>query len=312
MIGVAPENRSLTRFAWLTIAAAVATIGLKAGAYLLTGSVGLLSDALESVVNLVAGIATLVALWVAAREPDEEHAYGHTKAEYFSSGLEGLLILVAAGSIIWAAITRLIDPVPIERVGAGLIVSLLATVVNGGVAWLLFRAGDRYRSIALRSNARHLMTDVWTSVGVVVAVGLVAVTGWNRLDPVIALIVAANISWSGAVLVNRSVHGLLDTALDVEDSERLEVVLARYRERYGVRMHALRTRQAGTRRFMSVHVLVPGEWTVRRGHDLLDQLEHDLRQELPDLTVMTHLEPLEDPASWDDMHLDRGQRQESW
>ncbi|MDQ4045439.1 MAG: cation diffusion facilitator family transporter, partial [Chloroflexota bacterium] len=260
MTDAAPDNRSLVRFAWLTIAAAVVTIGLKAGAYLLTDSVGLLSDALESVVNLVAGIAALIALWVAAWEPDEEHAYGHTKAEYFSSGLEGMLILVAAGSIIWAAIGRLTDPEPIERVGVGLAVSLVATGVNGAVAWRLFRAGDQFRSVTLKANARHLMTDVWTSAGVVVAVGLVAATGWNRLDPVIALIVAGNITWSGVTLVSRSAHGLLDTALDEEDAQRIEAILAHYRERYGLGTHALRTREAGTRRFVSVHVLVPGEW----------------------------------------------------
>ncbi len=297
--------RSLTRFAWLTIAAAVATIGLKAGAYLLTGSVGLLSDALESVVNLVAGVAALVALTFAERGPDDEHAYGHTKAEYFSSGLEGMLILGAAGAIIWTAVGRFFDPVQLEQVGWGLVVSTLASVVNGVVAWWLFRAASRYRSITLHANAKHLVTDVWTSVGVIVAVGLVALTGWTRFDPVIAVLVAFNITWSGVALVRQSAHGLLDTALPEEDTSLIEAVLERYRQEHGIRTHALRTREAGTRRFMSVHVLVPGDWSVRKGHELLEELERDLHAELPALTVLTHLEPLEDAVSWDDTELDR-------
>lgn len=297
--------RSLTRFAWLTIGAAVATIGLKAGAYLLTGSVGLLSDALESVVNLIAGIAALIALTIAEREPDDAHTFGHTKAEYFSSGLEGLLILGAAGAIIWASVGRFLDPVPLEQVGWGLAVSTLASAVNGVVAWWLFRAASRYRSITLRANAQHLMTDIWTSVGVIAAVGLVGVTGWIRLDPVIAVIVALNITWTGGMLVRLSAYGLLDTALPQDDLTRIEAVLTRYRTMHSIRTHALRTREAGARRFMSVHVLVPGAWSVRQGHELLEALERDLHTELPNLTVLTHLEPLEDDVSWDDLGLDR-------
>jgi cation diffusion facilitator family transporter len=297
--------RSLTRFAWLTIAAAIITIALKAGAYLLTGSVGLLSDALESIVNLVAGVAALVALTVSEWAPDDEHAYGHTKAEYFSGGLEGLLILGAAGAIVWTAVERFLNPVPLEQVGWGLVVSTLASVVNGVVAWWLFRAAARYRSITLRANAKHLVTDIWTSVGVIVAVALVALTGWTRFDPVIAVIVAINIAWAGAMLVRQAAHGLLDTALPEDEHARIEAVLQRYRQEHGIRTHALRTREAGTRRFMSVHVLVPGEWTVQRGHELLEELERDLRAQLPALTVFTHLEPLEDAVSWDDTTLDR-------
>lgn len=300
-----PTRRSLTRFAWLTIAAAIVTIGLKAGAYLLTGSVGLLSDALESVVNLVAGVAALIALTVAEREPDKEHAYGHTKAEYFSSALEGVLILGAAGAIIWTAIGRFLDPVPIERIGLGLALSALASVLNGAVAWRLFRAAAEYRSITLQANAKHLMTDIWTSAGVIVAVAVVAFTGWNRMDPVIAMIVAGNITRAGVMLIRASMHGLLDSALPTDEFDRIEAVLARYRTEHGIRTHALRTREAGTRQFMSVHVLVPGEWTVNRGHRLVEELERDLRAELPSLTVMTHMEPLEDPVSWDDVSLDR-------
>lgn len=297
--------RSLKPFALLTIAAALATIGLKTGAYWLTGSVGLLSDAAESVVNLVAGVAALLAIIVAERDPDEEHAYGHTKAEYFSSGLEGVLILVAAGVIVWTAVGRLLHPEPIDQVGWGLAVSTAASVLNGGVAWWLFRAAKTYRSITLRANARHLMTDVWTSIGVIVAVGLVAVTGWMRLDPVIAMIVAANIAWAGSALVRQSAHGLLDTAVPGDELAVIEDTLARYRRDRGIQTHALRTREAGARRFMSVHVLVPGSWSVRDGHTLLEEIERDLRAAVPGLTVMTHLEPLEDDISWEDQHLDR-------
>lgn len=301
----ASRETSLTRFAWLSIAAAVVTIALKAGAYLLTGSVGLLSDALESLVNLIAAVVALIALTVAAKGPDEEHAYGHAKAEYFSSGLEGMLVLVAALGIAVTAVPRLIDPQPIEQVGAGLAVSVIASLVNAAVAWNLFRAAAAYRSITLQANARHLMTDIWTSGGVVAGVALVALTGWARLDPLIALMVAANIVWTGGMLVRKSALGLLDTALPTEDRQIIEDVLVRFRDEHGIVTHALRTREAGTRRFVSVHVLVPGDWTVHRGHHLVESLEHDIHDALPETTVFTHLESLDDPTSWDDVALDR-------
>lgn len=294
----------LARFAWLSIAAAMLTIGLKAGAYALTGSVGLLSDALESIVNLVAAVVALIALTVAHQEPDDEHAYGHEKAEYFASGIEGGLILLAAASIAYAAIDRLIHPQPVEQLGIGLAVSVLASLINLGVAVRLRRAGREYRSITLEADARHLMTDVWTSIGVIVGVAAVAVTRWERLDPVIALLVAANIVWSGVQLVRRSALGLLDTALPAEERARIDAVLERYATG-GVQFHALRTREAGSRRFMSVHVLVPGEWTVQDGHALLEKIEGDIRGGVPGLTVFTHLEPLDDPVSWADAPLDR-------
>jgi len=295
----------LTRFAWLSIAAALATISLKTGAYLLTGSVGLLSDALESIVNLVAAIVALIALTVAAKEPDEEHAYGHAKAEYFSSGLEGMLVMLAAVAIVVTAVPSLISPEPIEQVGAGLAVSVLASIVNAVVAWMLFRAAGAHRSITLLASARHLMTDIWTSGGVLVGVALVGLTGWNRLDAAVALVVAANIVWTGLSLIRKSVLGLLDTALPTDDLDAIEAVLARYRVEHRIETHALRTREAGARRFVSVHVLVPGDWTVQRGHHLIDNLEHDIHAALPETTVFTHLESLDDPASWDDVTLDR-------
>lgn len=299
------SRASLTRYAWLSIGAAVVTIGLKAGAYLVTGSVGLLSDALESLVNLVAAIVALVVLSVAARPPDDDHAYGHGKVEYFSSGVEGTLILIAAASIAYTAIGRLLDPQPIEDAGLGLGISVVASAVNLVVARILLQAGRHYHSITLEADAHHLMTDVWTSVGVVVGVTLVALTGWQRLDPIVALIVAANIVWSGVRILQRSVLGLIDTALPTEERALVVAILESYSVREGVQYHALRTRQAASRRFVSLHVLVPGDWTVQRGHRLLEQIEHDVRKALPNTTIFTHLEPIEDPASFEDQYLDR-------
>ncbi|HSB01627.1 MAG TPA: cation diffusion facilitator family transporter [Anaerolineales bacterium] len=298
-------NRSaLTRFAWLSIAAAILTIGLKAIAYQLTGSVGLLSDALESFVNLAGALMALAMLTIAARPADEGHLYGHSKAEYFSSGAEGMLIFVAAVSIGIAAIQRLITPKPLEQIGFGIVVSIVASFVNLAVALVLRRAGRQYNSITLEANARHLMTDVWTSAGVLVGVGAVALTSWERLDPIVALVVAGNIIWSGFQIVRNSVLGLMDSALPVEEQITLQKVLEQHLQT-GVEYHALRTRQSGARRFISLHVLVPGAWTVQRGHQLLDRIEADIRHALPTAVVFTHLESLNDPASWDDMALDR-------
>ncbi len=298
------QQPSLKRYALISIFAALATIGLKGGAYVLTGSVGLLSDALESLVNLLAAIVALWALWVAARPADEEHAYGHTKAEYFSSGFEGALVVIAAASILATAIPRLLDPRPVEDVGVGLAISALASVINLGVARVLFGAGRRYHSITLEADAHHLMTDVWTSVGVIVGVGAAAATGWDVLDPLIAVAVAVNVVWTGIGLLRRSMLGLLDTALPEPERRSIGAVLDAHTGD-GVQFHALRTRQAGARRFVSLHVLVPGEWTVQRGHDYLERLEEELRGAVPNSTVFTHLEPIEDPVSWADERLER-------
>jgi cation diffusion facilitator family transporter len=296
------NHKSLTRFAWLSIAAAVLTIALKAVAYLITGSVGLLSDALESIVNLVGALMALAMLTIAARPADEDHAYGHSKAEYFSSGVEGTLILVAAVSIGVAAVQRLITPKPLEQIGLGLGVSVVASIVNLSVALVLLKASKRYNSITLEANSQHLMTDVWTSAGVLAGVGAVALTGWERLDPIVAFIVAGNIIWSGVRIVRKSVLGLMDTALPAEEQSAILRVLEEHSQG-GVQYHALRTLQAGTRSFVSFHVLVPGEWTVQRGHDLLERIESDIRLGLPNITVFTHLESLNDPASWNDTTL---------
>jgi cation diffusion facilitator family transporter len=296
----------LTHFAWLSIAAALATIGLKTGAYLLTGSVGLLSDALESLVNLAAAVVALAALSVAARPPDDDHAYGHHKAEYFASGVEGALILVAAASIGYSAVDRLLYPTPLEQVGLGVLISLGATAINVAVARVLLRAGRQYDSITLEADARHLLTDVWTSVGVILGVLLVAATGLLWLDPVIALLVAANIVWSGIGLVGRSAQGLMDSALPADERQAVQQVLSSYTQQ-GVAVHALRTRRSGARRFVSFHVLVPGGWSVRRGHTLLERIESDIRAVIGNATVFTHLEPLDDPLSWQDQGLDRAE-----
>ena len=298
------SRRSLVRFAWLSILAAVATIALKGAAWWLTGSVGLLSDALESFVNLAAAGVTLAMLTVAARPPDDEYAYGYSKAEYFASGIEGTLIVVAAALIAYAALDRLRAPQPLAAVGIGLALSLAASAVNFGAARVLARAGKHYRSIALEADAQHLMIDVWTSAGVVVAVALVALTGWLWLDPVIALGVAANIVWTGVRLVRRSVLGLLDHALPDADRRAIEAVLDSFRAQ-GIDFHALRTRAAAGRSFVSLHVLVPGAWTVQRGHDVLEEIESQLCAAVRSASVFTHLEPIEDPASYRDEALDR-------
>jgi len=299
-----PDRSGLARYAGLSIAAAVVTIVLKTAAWRLTGSVGLLSDALESLVNLAAAVMTLVMVAIAARPPDEEHAFGYGKAEYVSSGAEGAFIVFAAGGIAWTAIGRLLHPEPVERIGLGLGLSIAASLVNLGVGRVLIATGRKKHSIALEADGRHLMTDVWTSAGVVLGIGAVAATGWTRLDPIVALAVAIQIVWSGMTLIRRSWLGLLDRALPDVELAALRGVL----ERHGspeVRFHAVRTRQSGARRFVSMHVLVPGEWSVSRGHALVDAIEQDVCAVVPNAHVFTHLEALEDPASFADQDLDR-------
>ena len=295
--------KKLTQYAWLSIGAAVVTICLKTIAYFLTGSVGLLSDALESVVNLAAGIMALVILTIAVHPADEDHPYGHSKAEYFSSGMEGALILLAAASICFTAIPRLISPRHIEQAFWGLLVSVLASLVNFGVARILLRAGKRHRSITLEADAHHIMTDVWTSVGVIIGVGAVAISDWHILDPIIALLVALNIVWTGVKLIRRSAQGLMDVALPDADLAAIQSVIERYSQE-DVQFHALRTRQAGARNFISVHVLVPGQWTVQQGHQLLEDFETDISRVIPNVHIITHLEPVEDPTAWKDRDLE--------
>ncbi len=298
------ERSSLTRYAWLSIAAAVTTIALKAGAYLLTGSVGLLSDAIESLINLVAAGMALGMLTIAARPPDESHLYGHGKAEYFSSIVEGVLILVAAAGIAYTAIQRLFDPQPLEQLGIGLGVSLAATIINFSVARILLHAGKKYRSITLEADSHHLMTDVWTSVAVIGGVTAVGLTGWLALDSLVAIAVAANIVWTAIQLLRRSVAGLMDASLPLEDIQAIEDALAPHRAR-GIDFHALLTRQGAARRFVSVHVLLPGQMTVHDAHHVAEDIEADIRKALPDSVVITHLEPVDDEISLHDIPIDR-------
>ncbi|MBK7821945.1 MAG: cation transporter [Tessaracoccus sp.] len=293
----------LTKFAWLSIAAALVTIALKTGAWLITGSVGLASDAAESVVNLVAAIVALIALRVAAKPADKNHHYGHTKAEYFSAIVEGVMIFVAAAAILVMAVQRLLAPQPLERVGIGLLITVVASLINGAVALVLLRAGRQHNSITLRADGHHLMTDVVTSAGVLVGVGLVALTGWLWLDPVIAIIVGLNIIVTGWRLIAESSRGLMDESLPKETNDRLREILAEHTSD-GVEFHALRTRVSGARAFMEMHMLVPGEWTVKRGHDALEDLSDLIRAEFPELHVTGHLEPIGDPRSYEDEHLD--------
>ena len=295
---------SLKRYAWLSIAAALATILLKGWAWWITGSVGLLSDALESFVNLAGAIMALAMLTLAAMPADDNHAHGHGKAEYFSSAFEGFLIIIAAVAISYAAIDRLLNPQPIEAVGIGLAVSVVASVINLATSRILMAVGKKHKSITLEADAHHLLTDVWTSAGVIVGVGLVWLTGWLWLDPVIALLVALNIVWTGWQLLHRSATGLMDVSIPEEELRAIESVLDSYR-RQGLDFHALRTRQAGTRAFISLHVLVPGKWTVQLGHDWSERIEADIRQAVTYAHITTHLEPMEDPVSLADQALDR-------
>lgn len=295
------DRSKLTKYAWLSVAVALLTIGLKTTAYFLTNSVGLLSDALESIVNLIGALMALGMLTIAARPADEGHAYGHSKAEYFSSVVEGTLILVAAISIAYTAIQRMITPQPLEKLGIGLMVSVVASLANLGVALVLRRAGKLNNSISLTANSHHLMTDVWTSAGVLVAVGAVALTGWQLLDPLIAILVAVNIVWTGFGIIRSSVSGLMDSALSKEDLTVVQSVLdSQKAKEVDVQFHALRTRQSGATKFVSMHVLVPENWTVAKGHAFVSQVENELSKAITNCVVFTHLESLSDPASLDD------------
>ena len=299
------DDRNLSKYAWLSIGAAIATIILKYGSYAVTGSVGLLSDAVESLVNLAAAIVALWMLKIAARPADEDHQYGHDKAEYFSSVFEGVMIVIAAITIGIAAVRRWINPQPLSDIAIGLTISVIAAAINYFVARVLFRAGKEHNSISLRADAEHLMTDVWTSAGVVAGVIATKLTGFHRLDPILAMLVALNIIRAGFRLVQHSVLGFMDTALPPEELASVREVLDQYVKTDGIQYHALRSRSAASRRFVSVHILVPGSWTVQKGHDLLERMEADVRSKLQRLTITTHLEPVEDPVSWDDVELDR-------
>lgn len=292
----------LSHFALLSIAAAVVTIVLKTASWWVTGSVGLLADAAESLVNLVAAVVAFIALKVAIKPADENHPYGHSKAEYFSAAVEGLMIFVAAAFIIVQSVERLLSPKPLEQIGLGLLISVVASLVNGGVALVLLKKGRTHRSTTLMADGKHLMTDVVTSAGVLVGVGLVAVTGQIRLDPIVALLVGANILWTGISLIKHAVDGLMDVGLPSEISARIDAVLDSFRSD-DIGFHAIRTREAGNRRFLSLHVLVPDNWSVKQGHDLTEDVIDALLEEVPDLRVSAHLEPKDDPRSYEDEEI---------
>ena len=298
------KERPLTHYAKLSVVAAVVTFVLKLVAWRITGSVGLLSDALESLVNLAAAFVALGSLAVAAMPEDEEHAFGHSKAEYFAAGIEGALILVAAAAIGWSAVDRFSSPKALHEPFAGVAISIVASLVNLGVARVLLAVGTRRNSIALEADAKHLLTDVWTSAAVVVAVIVVALTGWWWMDPLIGLLLAMHIVATGVTLVRESMLGLMDTGLPPAQLEIIRATLGNFAAE-GVQYHALRTRRAAAKQFMSVHLLMPGTWTIARGHDLAERLESDLRKAVPGIIVLTHLEPDDDPASWKDVDLER-------
>jgi len=277
---------------------------MKSAAYFLTGSVGLLSDALESMVNLAAAVVALLVLRLVTRPANDEFTFGYSKAEYFSSGFEGGMILLAAMGIILTALPRLINPMPLEQLGLGMAISVVASLINLAVSLVLMRASRRHNSITLEADARHLMTDVWTTAGVLVGISLVWLTGWLRLDPIIALIVAANIIFTGYRLLVRSGRGLLDMALPPEEVSSVKSILDSYQSQ-GVHYHALRSRQAAARKFLVVHLLVPGEWSVREGHLLAEQVEKQVLETITNANIVTHIEPIEDPRSMEDANIDR-------
>jgi cation diffusion facilitator family transporter len=300
-----PENPvPLTRYAWLSIIAALVTITMKYTTYLLTGSVGLLSDALESLVNLAAAVVALLVLKLISRPANDEYTFGYSKAEYFSSGFEGGMILLAAGAIIFTALPRLINPVPLEQLGLGLVISVAASLINLAVSIILIRASRRYNSITLEADARHLMTDVWTTAGVLIGIALVWLTGWIRLDPIIAILVAINILFTGYRLVIRSGRGLLDASLPPQELASVKSILDSYQAQ-GVGYHALRSRQAAARKFLVVHLLVPGEWSIRKGHLLAEQVEKQVIETIKNANIVTHIEPIEDQLSMDDISIVR-------
>ena len=294
---------TLKKFAWLSVATAIVTIVLKIAAWWVTGSVGLLSDAAESVVNLVAAVIALGAITVAERPADDDHQYGHSKAEYFSAGVEGAMIFVAAAFILVVSVERLINPEPLEALGIGLAISVGAAVINGVVGVALVRAGTGHRSPTLKADGKHLITDVITSVGVVAGLALAWATGWEVLDPIVAIGVGLNILFIGYRLVHESGMGLMDATLPDEDNRAIEEVLERHREPGRVDFHELRTRESGRWRFVEFHALVPGQWSVERGHDLVETVEQEIHAVLPSSHITTHLEPIEDERAYNDVHL---------
>ena len=294
------RSLNLARFAWISIAASVLTMALKFGAFLLTGSVSLLSDALESIVNLIAAIVALIALKIADSPADERYTFGRSKAEYFSAGIEGAMVFVAAAAIIFSAIQRIIQPAPLDNVGIGLLVSAIAALINGATGLILLRTGRTHSSPTLIADGKHLLTDVITTIGVIIGVLLVTATHWILLDPIVAILVALNIIWIGIGLIRSAMAGLLDAALPDEENEQIITVLRTFMSDTAT-FHGLQTRQSGRVRFVRVDVQVPGSWTVAEGHSFGEEIEAAIRHQLPETHVTVHVEPIEDPSSYEDI-----------
>ncbi len=299
MTRFAPKDLSPQLLLRASIAVAVLTIALKTLAWWITDSVGLLSDAMESLVNLASAVFALVMVTIARRPADADHPYGHHKAEYFSSGFEGLLIIVAALGIVWAAVQRILHPQPLEQLGWGLSLSVISSAVNGGMAWLMLRSGRVHRSIALEADARHLITDVWTSAGVVVGIGLVALSGWQWLDPAVAIGVALNILREGAALMWKSSQGLMDEAVEPEVMAEIETTLESFKH-HTIRFDHISTRRSGQRRFVDLHMHMPAAWTLGRAAAVRGSVEQALMSAVPGLRATIQLLPSDVEAHFDD------------
>jgi cation diffusion facilitator family transporter len=282
-----------------SIVVALITIGLKTLAWWITGSVGLLSDAMESLVNLASAVFALVMVTIAARPADEDHPYGHHKAEYFSSGFEGLAIIVASIGIGWTAVQRLLHPQPLEQLGWGLALSVLSSAFNWALAWMMAKSGEHHRSMALEGDARHLMTDVWTSAGVVVGVGLVALTGWGWLDPAVAIGVALNILREGASLMWKSSQGLMDNALEPEVMADIENTLREF-QHHTIRFDHISSRRSGQRRFVDLHMHMPASWTLGRAAAVRASVEQALMSAVPGLRATIQLLPSDVESHFED------------
>jgi cation diffusion facilitator family transporter len=299
MINKLKQKKSLAPIVWFSIIASILTITIKSAAYSVTGSVGFLSDAMESFINLAAGIVAFVMLTIAARPPDKEHPFGHDKAEYFSSLIEGVLIVLAAIGIVWAAINRIYHPQPLEELNIGMGLSVLATLINLATARILLFYGRKHNSITLEADSHHLMTDVWTTVGIIVGILLVKLTNWQILDPLMAIAVAISIVYTGTKLIIRSTDGLMDSRLSEKEIIIVKQILNRYKEQ-GTDYHALYTRQASSKRFITFHLLFPGDWTIHKAHEISKQIEKEIDEAFPYSDILIHLEPLNDPEAHND------------
>ena len=294
------QKKSIAHIVWFSIIASVLTISIKSTAYFITGSVGFMSDAMESFINLIAGIIAFISLTIAARPADTKHPFGHNKAEYFSSIIEGTLIVLAAVGIIYTAINRLYHPQPLEELNIGIVLSVLATLINLGTSRILLHYGKKHNSITLEADAHHLMTDVWTTVGIIVGILMVKITNWQILDPIMAIVVGISIIYTGSKLIIRSTDGLMDSKISEKELIQIRQLLDRY-QTDGIEYHALYTRQAASKRFISFHLLFPGDDTVYKAHEITKLIEADIAIEFPYSDVFIHIEPLNDQDAFDDI-----------